>query len=57
MITGWKVSNFKSIRDGDDLPLGPLTIFAEQIAAARVPSFSLFYSSRKPCRTMSARGR
>ncbi|EQB15097.1 AAA family ATPase [Sphingobium lactosutens] len=28
MITGWKVSNFKSIRDGDDLPLGPLTIFA-----------------------------
>lgn len=28
MITSWKVSNFKSIRDGDDLPLGPLTIFA-----------------------------
>ena len=28
MITSWKVSSFKSIRDGDDLPLGPLTIFA-----------------------------
>lgn len=28
MITSWKVSNFKSIRDGDDLPLGPLTVFA-----------------------------
>ena len=28
MITSWKVSNFKSIRDGDDLPLGPLTLFA-----------------------------
>lgn len=28
MITSWRVSNFKSIRDGDDLPLGPLTLFA-----------------------------
>ncbi|MER8672034.1 AAA family ATPase [Mesorhizobium sp. M1156] len=28
MITSWRVSNFKSIRDGSDLPLAPLTIFA-----------------------------
>ena len=28
MITKWKVSNFKSIREDTDLTLGPLTIFA-----------------------------
>ena len=28
MITKWKVSNFKSIREETELPLGPLTIFA-----------------------------
>lgn len=28
MISSWRVSNFKSIRDGDELPLAPLTIFA-----------------------------
>ena len=28
MITKWKVSNFKSIRDGDELDLAALTIFA-----------------------------
>jgi AAA15 family ATPase/GTPase len=28
MITEWKVSNFKSIREETELSLGPLTIFA-----------------------------
>ena len=28
MITNWKVSNFKSIRDETELHLAPLTLFA-----------------------------